>query len=152
MRTVVVTSELEASAEVVWPALTTPHAFVHVAAPILRYPVAERIDRPWHVGDEVEGWLFLMGVLPVARHRIRVESIDEASGVIVSEEGGGLIRRWRHRLTLEPVDAHRCRYEDRVEIDAGPLTRLVAAFATAFYRHRHRRWARLARLLAAAAG
>lgn len=41
-------------------------------------------------------------------------------------------------------------YEDRIVIDAGVPTPVVAAYAAGFYRHRQRRWRALARLLRAA--
>jgi hypothetical protein len=40
---------------------------------------------------------------------------------------------------------------DRIEIDAGVMTPLVAGFAAIFYRYRQRRWRALAPVLAAAA-
>jgi hypothetical protein len=45
---------------------------------------------------------------------------------------------------VTPIDVHRCRYRDRVEIDAGVLTPLVVAFARWFYGVRQRRWRVLA--------
>ncbi len=149
MRVVTVTTEFEAPAEVVWPALRTPHAFVHVASGMLRYPAAERCDRPWAVGDQLHGWTFLFGLLPFSKHRLTIESIDDEERRIVSDESGGLVRRWHHEIELTRIDDARSAYLDRIEIDAGVMTWLVAAFAHVFYRHRQRRWRRLARLLAA---
>lgn len=149
MRTVTVSTELPAPAKLIWPAVTTPHAFVHVAKGMLRFPAAERIGRPWQVGDDITGLTFLFGVIPFSKHRIRVETIDDEAMSMVSDEEGGIVRTWRHRLTTTPIDDWRCRYEDRIEIDAGALTPVVAAFAAVFYRYRQRRWKRLAGLLRA---
>lgn len=149
MRTIDVSTDLDAPADVIWRAVKTPHAFVHVAAGMLRYPAAERLDRPWATGDELEGWTFLFGVIPFSRHRLRVTSIDDGSRSLVSDEGGGIVRTWRHELHVDAIDARTSRYRDRIEIDAGPATRAVAGFAALFYRYRQRRWRRLARLLAA---
>lgn len=148
MRTVTVTTVLAAPADVVWSAVTTPHAFVHVANGMLRFPAAERVDRPWRVGDELRGWTLLFGVLPFSIHRLTIVSIDHHGRTLVSHEGGGIIRSWRHELSTKPLDEHRCEYTDRIEIDAGPMTAMVAAFAAVFYRHRQRRWRRLAPMLA----
>lgn len=151
MRTITVSTELDAPADVVWPAATTPHAFVHVAKGMLRFPAAEHLDRPWRVGDEVRGWTLLFGVIPFSIHRLSVESIDDQRRRIMSDEGGGMIRTWRHELLTTPLGDHRCEYLDRIEIDAGAMTPLVAGFAAIFYRYRQRRWRALAPLLAAAA-
>jgi hypothetical protein len=151
MRTITVSTELEAPADVVWAAATTPHVFVHVAKGMLRFPAAERLDRPWRVGDQVEGWTLLFGVIPFSIHRLSIESIDDQRRRIMSDEGGGMIRTWRHELLTTPLGDDRCDYLDRIEIDAGVMTPLVAGFAAVFYRYRQRRWRALAPLLAAAA-
>lgn len=151
MRTVTVSTTLDAPADVVWPATTTPHAFVHVAKGMIRFPAAERLDRPMRVGEEIRGWTFLFGVVPFSVHRLSIESIDDQSGTIISNEGGGMIRTWRHELATTPLGEDRCRYVDRINIDAGPMTPIVAGFAAVFYRYRQRRWRALAPLLAATA-
>lgn len=66
-----------------------------------------------------------------------------------SDEGGGLVRSWRHLIRVDPIGTDLCRYTDIVEIDAGPFTVIVAGFAQLFYRHRQRRWHKLAALLSA---
>ena len=149
MRTVTVHTRLDAPADIVWRAVTTPHAFVHVARGMLRYPAAERLDRPWQVGDHLQGWTFLFGVLPFSYHHITVASIDDDARVVASDEHGGVIRTWRHDVIVTPLDDISCRYDDRIDIDAGVLTPVVAAYARLFYRYRQHRWRALARLLAA---
>lgn len=149
MQIVDVTTELPAPAATVWQAATTPAAFVHVAGGMLRFPVAERAGTRWQVGDRLEGWTFLFGLIPFSRHRLRVVALDPATMTLESDEGGGIVRSWRHRIEVEALGADRCRYRDRIEIDAGLLTVAVAAFAQVFHRHRQRRWRSLAPVLAA---
>ena len=117
MRTIVVSTPLEAPAEVVWRAVNTPQAFVHVAAGMLRYPAAERVGRPWRVGDRIRGWTLLFGVVPFSYHHLTVASIDDDARVLTSDEHGGVVRAWRHDLTVAAVDATSCHYEDRIEIE-----------------------------------
>jgi hypothetical protein len=150
METISISTELDAPADVVWRAVKTPHAFVHVAKGMLRYPAAERAHAPWKVGDRLDGWTFLFGVVPFSVHHLEVASIDDERRVLVSHEHGGLVRTWHHTLVVTEVDDASCRYEDRIDIDAGIFTPVVASYASIFYRYRQRRWRRLARLLAAA--
>ncbi len=152
MQTVDVSTELPAPAATVWRAATTPAAFVHVAGGMLRFPAAERAGARWQPGDRLEGWTFLFGVVPFSRHRLEVVGLDPAAMTLESDEGGGIVRSWRHLIVVESLGEGRCRYRDRIEIDAGPLTPAVAAFAHVFYRHRQRRWRSLAPVLAAIAG
>lgn len=149
MRTVSVTTTLDAPADVVWTALGSPAAFVHVARGMLRFPAAERHGRRWSVGDEVRGWTWLFGVIPWSRHRLAVVEIDHAAHRFRSDESGGAVRAWRHLIEVDPLDGDRCVYRDEIEIEAGALTRPVAWFAHVFYRYRQRRWRAVAPLLAA---
>ena len=149
MRSITVETTLDAPPDVIWATVQRPEAFVHVAGAMLRYPVAERHQGPWRVGDMVTGWLFLLRLIPFSRHTIEVADIDEEARTIRTEERGGLIRTWRHHVAVRPMTGHRSHYTDRIDIDAGLLTPLVATFAKVFYRYRQRRWAKLAVLLSA---
>ena len=149
MHTITVSTTLDAPADVVWTAVRTPEAFVHVARGMVRFPAAEAHPGPWETGDVVEGWTWLFGVVPFSRHRLTVASIDDATRTLDSDEGGGIVRAWLHRITVAEHGSG-CRYEDRISIDAGVLTPLVAAYARVFYRYRQQRWRRLAPVLAAA--
>jgi hypothetical protein len=150
LRTVRRTCVLDAPADVVWRALRAPATLVHVAAPVLRMPALEHRDRPWHPGEPVTTWLLLFGFLPLSRHTVVVEVLDDAAMTARTEEHGGPVSVWRHRMTVEPAGSGRCRYTDEVEVGAGPLTGVVRAFASGFFRWRQHRWQRLARVLAAA--
>ena len=149
MRKTVVSTDLDASADVVWPGVKTPHAFAHVANGMVRFPAASNLDGPWQAGQTVAGWTFLFNVIPFSKHHLTIASIDDESRTLVSDERGGLIRRWHHTLHVESLADGRCRYTDTIEIDASALTAIVAGYAHLFYRYRQRRWKQLARLLAA---
>ncbi|MFP5322056.1 MAG: zinc-binding dehydrogenase [Acidimicrobiia bacterium] len=131
MSTVSVSTELQADADVVFDAVTTVDAFTHVTRGLLTYLPARGRRGRMHEGDELEGWLLLGGVVPFSRHRLRIERIDPAERVLRSDEGGGAIRSWRHLIRVTPLAPGRCRYEDVIEIDAGPLTPAVRLFAVA---------------------
>jgi hypothetical protein len=151
MKSITVHTALNAPAAAVWATVQRPETFVHVAGAMLRYPVAEQHPGPWRVGDRTDGWVFLFRLIPFSRHTIEVASIDDTDMTLLTEEGGGLVRTWRHYVKVDPLTDDTCRYEDRIDIDAGILTPVVAAFAEVFYRYRQRRWRRLAPLLAASA-
>lgn len=148
MRTITVSTTLDATPDEVWAAVQSPATFVHVAGALVRYPAAERHRRPWRVGDELHGWMFLLRALPLSRHRLAVRVVDDSTRTLMTEEGGGLLHRWDHVITVEQIEGSTT-YTDRVDIDAGPLTAAVAGFATLFYRYRQRRWRALAPELSA---
>jgi ligand-binding SRPBCC domain-containing protein len=138
------TTDLDAPAPAVWDAVRTPTAFRTVTRGLLRYPPVARRTDAWREGETVSGRLWLLGVLPLGRHTIRVARIDPARLTLTSDEHGGLIRSWVHDIVLEPLDDQRTRYTDRVRIEAGWATLPVTAFAWVFYRIRQARWRRLA--------
>lgn len=148
-RTISRTTILDAPCDVVWAAVRTPQAFRFITAGLLGWSPARRRTEPWVQGEELSGWLFLGGVLPFSRHRIRFATIDDQRRLLQSEESGGLIRSWCHDITVEPADGDRTRYTDTIRIHAGAATPVVAAFASVFYRARQRRWRTLAPILTA---
>lgn len=107
----------------------------------------EAVTRPWvqfhHLpsGPVREGQLIdvaisLFGVLPVRPYTIRIRACDPAKRRMRSEESGGGVRRLVHELRVVP-DPKGAKLIDRVEIEAGWLTPLAAAFARFIYRWRH---------------
>lgn len=153
MRTVELSTTLAAPADTIWRALTADSAaFRFVTRGLIRFPAARAWDRPIQPGDELSGWVFLFGFIPFSRHTIAVAEVDGHARRLVTEEGGGAIRTWRHTISVTPVDDTACRYTDRIDLDAGALTPAVEAYARGFYRVRQRRWRVLAELLAAAGG
>ena len=62
---------------------------------------------------------------------------------VSSHEGNERVPVWNHDIMMESIDANHTRYTDRVEIQAGWKTVFVWLWASAFYRHRQRKWIRL---------
>lgn len=150
MTPVTVTTTLDAPAEQVWAAVQSPATLSLVSRGVLRFSL-DHHAATWSEGETVTMRLFLFGVLPLWRHQLTVAEIDQAQMHVRSEESGGPVQTWNHRITIRPLNAHRCRYTDAIDIDAGALTAPVRAFAHLFYRVRQQRWRRLAPVLAGAA-
>lgn len=133
-------THLPISAETACALALRPQTLRYVLRPLLSTndDVPDRVEE----GDEIAARLYVFGVLPAWRHRIRLVSVLPTE--IHSQESGGPVRSWRHRLIFEETSAGHCRYTDEVEIDAGLLTPLVAAVAHLMYRWRSRRWRTLA--------
>ena len=152
MRAVQVSTTLEADASRTWDAVSSPALLCYVASPVLRFPELAGRTAPWKEGEEVTTWLLLFGVVRVSHHHLQVRESDADAMRMVAHEWGGAVRRWEHAIWIEPLGEGRCRYTDRIEIDAGPFGAIVVGFASLFYRHRQRRWRRLARRHLASAG
>jgi hypothetical protein len=96
------------------------------------------------------GRAYKLRVAPLGRHTIRFERVDPALREIATREHNAFVRQWDHVASVRETRDGRTRYSDAIEINAGLLTPLVWLFAQVFYRHRHRRWRRVARRLACA--
>lgn len=143
------TVDLPASAGSVWKAAKTPEAFRFVTKRLLVMPVVANRQEDWREGETVVGWVFLFGFVPFSRHRLHFSQVDDGSMTLRSRESGGLVKVWNHDITVTPLGPDRCRYGDRIEIDAGLFTPLVGLYANGFYMLRQRRWRKLAEHLSA---
>ncbi|MEL6738897.1 MAG: hypothetical protein AAFO28_08220 [Pseudomonadota bacterium] len=146
--TLALTSTLECSADEAWERVATSALLNHITAPLIRFsPQGSPFPTVWQPG-EYRAWMWLFGIVPIGWQAI-VISFPPASGEtrFVRDNGyGPLIKRWDHWIEIAPGEAPgTTRYTDRVTIEAGLLTPIIAGFARVFYAHRQRRWRALAR-------
>jgi hypothetical protein len=146
--TVTLSTALECTHDEAWEQVQTSALLQHIAAPLIRF--VPKGDAPfpeqWQPG-EYRAWMCLFGVLPIGWQAV-VISEPEPIGTsrFIRDNGyGPLIKRWDHWITIAPGENGTTCYTDRVEIEAGLLTPLIAAFARVFYAHRQRRWRHLAK-------
>jgi hypothetical protein len=89
---------------------------------------------------------YLFGFIPVGKRKIFFERVDSAKREIQSRESDSLIRRWDHLICIKQINKEQCLYSDEIEINAGPMTIWIWAWANWFYRHRQSRWKKLIRV------
>jgi ligand-binding SRPBCC domain-containing protein len=140
-----VATELAAPPERVWETLKKVDTLRYITRGLLGFRPLAPVSDDLGPGDVIRIRLLFFHVIPGWTHEIRISEIDEEGRRIETTEHGGAVKTWNHRLTVEP--AGRSRYTDRIEIEAGAMTRLVWAYANLFYRYRQWRWRRLARTL-----
>lgn len=138
-----VSTELPIAAETACKLAQKPAVFKHVVWPIF---TIGRVPELVAQGEEISARLYFFGFLPAWRHYLRLVSAGPRE--IYSNERGGPVKVWNHRLTFEPISGNSCRYTDEVEIHAGVGTLSTVLFAHVIYRWRQWRWRRLARLIA----
>lgn len=148
---VALSTTLDAPAVRVWQEVRTTRLLAYVAAPLQVFEPLEPPELPevWSDGA-YRVRLKLLGVLPVGTQCIVISfpagDLPGHGRFELRDNGyGSLAKRWDHRIVVQALPDGRTRYTDSVEVRAGLLTPLVWAFATAFYRHRQRRWRRLVR-------
>jgi ligand-binding SRPBCC domain-containing protein len=143
-RSIARSTHLPAAPEDVWEFAMQTATLHHVAAPLLRFePEGRPLPRRWRAG----AWrVRLRGPLglPLGWQEIRVSFPDVPPPLrqLRDEGRGALVRRWDHVIEIAP-DGEGTRYTDKLEIEAGALTPLIALAARGFYAHRQRRWRRM---------
>jgi ligand-binding SRPBCC domain-containing protein len=142
-----VSTELAAPPERVWETLKQVDTLRYITRGLLGFRPLGPVPDALGAGDVVRVRLLFFHVVPAWAHEIRIVSVDEQARQIETREHGGGVKTWNHRLMVEPAASGGTRYTDRIEIEAGRITRLVWAYAHVFYRYRQWRWRRLARTL-----
>jgi hypothetical protein len=143
-------TNLPCEADLAWSTVQTSALLMEIAAPLisLRPEHGQQMPARWPLGIAVRVRPRLFSILPLPTRTLVFERIDQGEREIQTREHDALIRRWDHRIHLQPAGEDTCRYTDDVEIQAGALTPLVWLFAQWFYRHRQKRWRRVAQRLA----
>lgn len=142
-------TRIDAPVETVIRHVMTPRLLDHIAAPLIRfkYPAGFDRDAEWSEGEH-RAHIRLFGVLPIGWQVIGIEfpASPDAGTTLLRDNGySPLIKRWDHWIIVRPhPDLEGTVYTDRVHIEAGLLTPVVAAYARYFYEHRQKRWRELA--------
>lgn len=141
---------LPCPAEKAWEEVQRPTLLREVTRPLMRFVPVDPPQLPerWQEGSTLRFRLYLFGFIPLGTHTISMERIDGDEREIQSRERTRLVRRWDHLIRVRPTDDGRTLYSDEIVIEAGWATAFVWLFAHGFYRHRQRRWRRVARRLA----
>lgn len=145
MKTIELVTVLPADTAIVWDHVLQPRLLHFVSKGMLTFQPVDPDVFPerWSIG-QYRVRKYLWGVLPIGWQVIGIEFLpDQGRMHRMRDNGRGwLIQIWDHTMEVEPAGGG-TRYVDRVKIDAGVLTPLVAAFAHHFYKHRQLRLQKL---------
>jgi len=140
-----ITTKLACTQGELWDQISRQQSLQFVASPLLKFDAVEpgAFDGEWEVGRDYQLQLYLLGLIPLGGHTIRLTRIDRDHNTIQSRESGLLVRVWNHTICFQEITPGVVHYTDEIQIQAGWLTPFIWAFAHLFYRHRQRRWKRL---------
>ena len=88
-------------------------------------------------GHKFDVMVSLFGKLPKQPYFMEVVECDDQNMVLRSSEHGAGVKEWRHTLRVIKTETG-SRLIDRIEIDAGLLTRAFALWAKFLYSARHK--------------
>lgn len=142
-------SILPCSAEKAWAEVRKVSLLTEVAHPLVTFApeAGESLPERWAEGSVVRIRSYLCGLIPLGTRELTVETLSDERREVQTREHDPLVRRWDHRISVGPRGGDTCLYVDEVYIEAGVLTPGVWLFAQCFFRHRHRRWQRVAERL-----
>jgi ligand-binding SRPBCC domain-containing protein len=140
-------TELAASPERVWETVQKVDTLRYVTRGLLGFRPLTPVHDGLGEGEVIRIRLLFFHVLPAWTHEIRIVRVDDEARRIETDEHGGAVKTWNHRISVDPHGGGHTYYTDRIEIGAGPLTPLIWGYAQLFYRYRQRRWRRLARAI-----
>ncbi|NQU21756.1 MAG: hypothetical protein HQ567_10770 [Candidatus Nealsonbacteria bacterium] len=142
--TVRVRSRLAAPAGQVWQLLLSKETFLFITRGMMTFTDSEVWPEPlFSPGAKIDTRVRFFGRGPASPHQIRIVRVDEIKREINTEENGGLVDIWNHRMRVEAVSGEESFYTDHIELRAGLITPVVWSFAFVYYRYRHRRWREL---------
>jgi hypothetical protein len=147
MATVSLTVTVPAPADTVWNAVCSPIGFRFVSRGLVYWPIAAKRTTRWNQGETVRGWIFFFGFVPAAQHSLTFERLDSTTREFRTDEHGGIIRSWRHSITVTEIDSSQCRIDDSVTFSGGVFTPLLTVMVRVFYAIRRPRWIALAEAL-----
>jgi hypothetical protein len=138
---------LNTSADRAWQAVKRSDTFLYITRGLAGFAGVPQIPGEWRQGEAARVRVLLFHLVPTWTQELRIVRVDDQRREIFTNEKGGMIRVWNHRMHVQPVSPTRCRYSDEVEIDAGLWTPLVWFWASLFFSYRQMRWRKLARSL-----
>lgn len=137
--TILVESYLPLPAGEAWQLVKRSQTLIFVTRGIIGFRPGD-FPAIWQQGQLISTRLYAFGLIPLWKHSLKFERIDDDRMELSTSESGGLISVWNHLIKIEKESETMCKYSDKVEIRAGILTPLVCLFAQAFYLYRQRRW------------
>jgi len=117
----------------------------YVATPVMQFECVDSLEEK----TNLEARIYIMkaklfGFLPLGLHTMEFSYLDSIDQFVMRDNGrSGLCKKWDHIMTFQKREQG-VHYRDGADIQAGILTPLIWLFALFFYKHRQRRWKRLA--------
>lgn len=142
---IIVSTNLNNTIEKIWDKILNIETLIFICKPMARFKLLsnENIIK-WELNKEYIFKLFIYGFLPFGRHKIILEKIDPNNGLLVSKEHNKIVKIWNHKIYMKNEGEMKIKYTDEVDIYAGIFTLFVVSWATLFYKHRQKKWRKIA--------
>ena len=144
---ITISSILDNSSEKIWNKLLDVETLIYICEPLATFKTKEKNLIKWELNKEYVFKLFIYRFIPFGNHKIILEKIDENSKIIISKEHNSIVKIWNHKIRMEDKGENCIKYTDEVELYAGVFTSFVAIWGIIFYKHRQKKWKKIAKML-----
>ena len=145
---IIISSILNKPIEKIWSKLLGVETLIYICKPMAIFKISTNEKyMKWELNKEYVFKLLIYGFIPFGNHKIILEKIDETNKVIISKEHNKIVKIWNHIIKMENKGEKNIRYTDEVEIYAGIFTLFVAIWGIIFYKHRQKKWKKIAKIL-----
>jgi hypothetical protein len=145
---ITICSKLDNSVNKIWDKILNIQTLVEICKPMATFKTITKENiKIWELNTEYIFKLFIYGFIPFGNHKIILETIDTGINVIKSKECNNIVKIWNHKITLENYGGKITKYTDEVEIYAGIFTLFIASWGIIFYKHRQKKWKKIAKVL-----
>jgi hypothetical protein len=145
---IIISSILNKPAEKIWSKLLDVETLIYICKPMATFKTTTKDkNMKWELNKEYVFKLLIYGFIPFGNHRIILEKIDGTNKIIISKEHNKIVKIWNHIIKMENNGEDNIKYTDEVEIYAGIFTLFVAIWGIIFYKHRQRKWKKVAKEL-----
>jgi hypothetical protein len=145
---ITICSKLNNSIDKIWKRILNIETLVEICKPMATFKIITKENIViWDLNTEYIFKLFLYGFILFGNHKIILETIDTERNIIQSKEHNNIVRIWNHKITMENYGEKITKYTDEVEIYAGIFTFFIAFWGIIFYKHRQKKWQKMAKVL-----
>lgn len=146
-RQVIITSNFEANIESIWNKIQDIDTLKEICKPKANFISCDDSPLIWEEGRSFVFKLFMHRLIPIGKHTINIVKMDKSSRQITSNEYNQTVTIWNHYIEMEEISDNITKYTDKVDLYAGCLTSIVAWWTVKFYKHRQRKWQKIAKML-----
>ena len=145
---ITICSKLDNSVNKIWDRILNIETLVEICKPMAAFKIITKENiKTWELNIEYTFKLFIYGFIPFGNHKIILETIDTEKNIIKSKERNNIVKIWNHKITIENYGGKITKYTDEVEIYAGIFTLVIAFWGIIFYKHRQKKWKKIAKEL-----
>jgi hypothetical protein len=145
---ITICSKLNNSINKIWDKILNIETLGEICKPLATFKIItkEKLIK-WELNTEYVFKLFIYGFIPFGTHKIILGTIDNEKNIIKSKEHNNVVKIWNHKIIMEKEEERITNYTDEVEIYAGILTLIIAIWGIIFYKHRQKKWKKIAKTL-----